>query len=102
MPAAADALAQQYGCAVRTIEAIETAGDIDAVVIATPDHHHAVAARMAMERGLHVYVQKPLTYSVNEARTLRREIRRITPPAPGNRLEAYLLDNRQRDRLDRQ
>jgi predicted dehydrogenase len=45
--------------------------DIDAVVIATPDHHHAVAARMAMDRGLHVYVQKPLTYTVREGRLLR-------------------------------
>lgn len=44
--------------------------DVDAVVIATPDQHHAVAARMAMERGLHVYVQKPLTYTVREGRVL--------------------------------
>jgi predicted dehydrogenase len=44
--------------------------DIDAVVIATPDHHHAVAAKMAMERGIHVYVQKPLTYTVREGRVL--------------------------------
>ncbi|HEY8571072.1 Gfo/Idh/MocA family oxidoreductase [Phenylobacterium sp.] len=44
--------------------------DIEAVVIATPDHHHAVAAQMAMQRGLHVYVQKPLTYSIEEGRRL--------------------------------
>jgi predicted dehydrogenase len=44
--------------------------DIEAVVIATPDHHHAVAARWAMERGIHVYVQKPLTYSIEEGRRL--------------------------------
>lgn len=44
--------------------------DIEAVVIATPDHHHAVAARMTMERGKHVYVQKPLTYTVRESRLL--------------------------------
>ena len=43
---------------------------LDAVVIATPDHHHAVAARMAMERGLHVYVQKPLTHTIEEGRRL--------------------------------
>ena len=48
----------------------DKAKDIDAVVIATPDHHHAVAARMAMERGIHVYVQKPLTYTVREGRVL--------------------------------
>lgn len=46
--------------------------DIDAVVIATPDQHHAVAARMAMERGIHVYVQKPLTYTVREGRVLHK------------------------------
>ena len=44
--------------------------NLDAVLIATPDHHHAVAARMAMERGLHVYVQKPLTYTIEEGRKL--------------------------------
>ncbi len=49
---------------------LESRKDIDAVVIATPDHHHAVAARMAMERGIHVYVQKPLTTTVREARML--------------------------------
>ena len=51
-------------------EMFDAQKDIDAVVIATPDHHHAYAAKMAMDRGLHVYVQKPLTYSVHEGRLL--------------------------------
>jgi predicted dehydrogenase len=45
---------------------------IDGVVIATPDHLHAVIAKAAMDHGKHVYVQKPLTASVHEARVLRR------------------------------
>ncbi len=43
---------------------------IDAVTISTPDHTHAVAAMAAMNRGKHVYVQKPLTWSIFEARML--------------------------------
>ena len=43
---------------------------IDAVTISTPDQTHAVAAMAAMERGLPVYVQKPLTHSIYEARQL--------------------------------
>jgi predicted dehydrogenase len=46
--------------------------DIDAVVIATPDHTHAVIAMAAMQRRKHIYVQKPLTYSVHEARLLAK------------------------------
>ncbi|HLB54346.1 MAG TPA: Gfo/Idh/MocA family oxidoreductase [Gemmatimonadales bacterium] len=44
--------------------------DLDGLVIATPDHLHAVIAQGAMQSGKHVYVQKPLTYSVHEARVL--------------------------------
>src|SRR5712671_4536586 len=52
-------------------EMLDKQKDIDGVEIATPDHVHAVAAKAAMQRGKHVYVQKPLTYSVHEARVLR-------------------------------
>jgi hypothetical protein len=45
---------------------------IDALVIATPDHTHGVIAARAMECGKHVYVEKPIAHDVNEARTLRR------------------------------
>ena len=49
---------------------LETQEDIDAVVIATPDHTHAVIAMMAIKMGKHVHCQKPLTHSVYEARAL--------------------------------
>ena len=49
----------------------EMGNDIDAVVIATPDHTHYVSAADSMRAGKHVYVQKPLTHSVYESRKLR-------------------------------
>ena len=54
----------------------EMSKSIDAVVIATPDHTHAVIAMAAMQLGKHVYVQKPLTHSVYESRVLLEASRR--------------------------
>ncbi len=44
--------------------------NIDAVIVGCPDHMHGMAAMWAMERGKHVYVEKPLTRTVAEARML--------------------------------
>lgn len=44
--------------------------NIDAVSVSIPDHNHAVAAMAAMQLGKHVYVQKPLTHDIYEARML--------------------------------
>jgi predicted dehydrogenase len=44
--------------------------DIDAVIIATPDHTHAVISLESMKRGKHVFTQKPLTHTIHEARVL--------------------------------
>ncbi|MCC5939432.1 MAG: Gfo/Idh/MocA family oxidoreductase [Lunatimonas sp.] len=77
------------GSAKRTVEAFPKAKlyadyremldkekDIDAVTISTPDHVHGPAAAYAMERGVHVYVQKPMTHNIREARLLTEMARK--------------------------
>ncbi|MBL66906.1 MAG: oxidoreductase [Verrucomicrobiales bacterium] len=49
---------------------------IDAVIVSTPDHTHAVAAAMALRMGKHVYCQKPLTHKITEARLLTQLARK--------------------------
>ena len=47
-------------------------GKLDAVVISTPDHHHAIASALAMRQGLHTYCEKPLCRTIWEARQLAK------------------------------
>src|SRR2546423_3538405 len=55
--------------------------DIDAIVVGTPDHTHAVATVAAIQSGRHVYCEKPLTHTLSEARfvtELARRHKRVT------------------------
>jgi predicted dehydrogenase len=54
---------------------LETDKSIDAVVIATPDHMHAIIAMAALRAGKHVYCEKPLTHTIYEARELAKAAR---------------------------
>jgi len=50
--------------------------DIDAVMVATPDHTHALISMEAIRRGKHVYTQKPLTHTIHEAQALAEAARK--------------------------
>jgi predicted dehydrogenase len=50
----------------------ELQGSIDGIMISTPDHTHAIVAATALEMGMHVYCQKPLTHSIYESRLLAK------------------------------
>ena len=60
--------------------------DFDAVVVSTPDHHHALVSLAAMQLGKHVYVEKPLAHTVEEARKMKEvaaQTKRVTQMGNG-------------------
>jgi hypothetical protein len=55
----------------KTYQEMIDSGNVEAVIIATPDHWHAPMSIYALNRGVHVYVEKPMTHTVEETYTLR-------------------------------
>jgi predicted dehydrogenase len=59
-------------------EMLDKLGDkVDIVTVSTPDHNHACAAMQAMKMKKHIYCQKPLTWSIREARMMRETAERM-------------------------
>jgi len=54
----------------------EMGKELDAVVIASPNHQHALPALLAIRRGIHVYVEKPMAHTIAEVRQLQEEAKR--------------------------
>jgi hypothetical protein len=54
----------------------ELGSELDAVIIATPNHQHTLPALMAIRRGIHVYLEKPMTLTIAESRQLVTEARK--------------------------
>jgi predicted dehydrogenase len=55
---------------------LEKEKNLDAITVTTPDHNHAFIAMTAMKLGKHVFVQKPLTHTIKEARLLAQEAKK--------------------------
>ncbi|MCC6857271.1 MAG: Gfo/Idh/MocA family oxidoreductase [Bryobacterales bacterium] len=71
--------ARQWAPAARTyadFRQLLEARDVDAVVIATPDHWHAIMTILACQAGKDIYLEKPVMYSIREAKPIREAVRR--------------------------
>jgi myo-inositol 2-dehydrogenase / D-chiro-inositol 1-dehydrogenase len=75
MAPAAEAIAAQYGCEMRSIAAIMAADDIDAVVICTPTDTHADLIEAAVKAGKAVFCEKPIDLSLARVKTCLEVVR---------------------------
>jgi myo-inositol 2-dehydrogenase/D-chiro-inositol 1-dehydrogenase len=75
MPAAAQAIADQYGCDIRSIDAILAAKDIDAVVICTPTDTHADLIEQFVTAGKAVFCEKPIDLSLARVKACLEVVR---------------------------
>jgi myo-inositol 2-dehydrogenase/D-chiro-inositol 1-dehydrogenase len=74
-PDAAKAIADQYGCDIRTIDQIETAKDIDAVVICTPTDTHADLIERFARAGKAIFCEKPIDLSLDRVKACLKVVR---------------------------
>ena len=75
MPAAAQAIADHYGCDIRSIDAILAAKDIDAVVICTPTDTHADLIEQFVKAGKAVFCEKPIDLSLARVKACLEVVR---------------------------
>lgn len=75
MAPAAEAIAAQYGCEVRSIEAILAASDIDAVVICTPTDTHADLIEAFARAGKAIFCEKPIDLSLDRVKACLKVVR---------------------------
>jgi len=74
-PAAAQAIADQYGCEIRTIDAILASADIDAVVICTPTDTHADLIEAFAKAGKAIFCEKPIDLNIDRVKACLQVVR---------------------------
>ena len=74
-PAAAQAIADQYGCAIRSIDNILAAADIDAAVICTPTDTHADLIERFARAGKAIFCEKPIDLSLDRVKACLKVVR---------------------------
>ncbi|MGD0498993.1 MAG: Gfo/Idh/MocA family oxidoreductase [Bryobacteraceae bacterium] len=73
-------------------EMLDKQKDIEAVFVATPDHHHAIISMRAMQMGKHVSTEKPLTRTISELRALGAAAKKYKKVATACDMEGHAFD----------